>query len=221
MIEQYSRQAFLMLDEGASPQQIDAAIESFGFAMGPFRMSDLAGNDIGWHIRKRRYAEQPDMYYSKIGDRLCDLGRFGQKTGAGWYDYRPGDRNAYPSPVVEELVAKYRKEIGLAPRSIGAKEIVDRLMLSLVNEGAQILAEGIAQRSSDIDMVYLTGYGFPLWRGGPMFWADQAGLYDVMQRMRRLGRNPHGDPGFWKPAPLLEQLALAGGRFSGWKGDKS
>jgi 3-hydroxyacyl-CoA dehydrogenase len=221
MIEQYSRQAFLLLDEGASPQQVDQAIEGFGFAMGPFRMSDLAGNDIGMHIRQRRYAEQPQMFYSKIGDRLCELGRYGQKTGAGWYDYRPGDRNAHPSTVVDDMIAKHREEIGLASRAIPKTEIIDRLVLSLVNEGAQILAEGIAQRSSDIDMVYLTGYGFPVWRGGPMFWADQSGLYDVMQRMRRLGRNPHGDPGFWKPAPLLEMLAMSGGRFSTWMGDKS
>jgi 3-hydroxyacyl-CoA dehydrogenase len=221
MIEQYSRQAFLLLDEGASPQQVDAAIESFGFAMGPFRMSDLAGNDIGWHIRQRRYAEQPQMFYSKVADRLYELGRYGQKTGAGWYDYRPGDRTAHPSAVVDEMIAAHRAAIGLAPRRIPAREIVDRLLLSLVNEGAQILEEGIAQRSSDIDMVYLTGYGFPLWRGGPMFWADHCGLYDVMHRMKRLARNPHGDPGFWKPAPLLERLALAGGRFSGWKGEKS
>ncbi|MEZ5458582.1 MAG: 3-hydroxyacyl-CoA dehydrogenase family protein [Steroidobacteraceae bacterium] len=184
-------------------------------------MSDLAGNDIGMHIRQRRYAEQPQMFYSKIGDRLCELGRYGQKTGAGWYDYRPGDRNAHPSAPVDDMIAKHRKEIGLAPRAIPNAEIIDRLVLSLVNEGAQILAEGIAQRSSDIDMVYLTGYGFPVWRGGPMFWADQCGLYDVMQRMRRLGRNPHGDPGFWTPAPLLEKLAMSGGRFSTWKGDKS
>ncbi len=221
MIEQYSRQAFLLLDEGATPQQVDAAIEAFGFAMGPFRMSDLAGNDIGWHIRRRRYIEQPQLYYSKIGDRLCELGRYGQKSGAGWYDYRAGDRTAYPSPVVDELIAQYRREIGLAPRPIGNREIVDRLLLALVNEGAKILEEGIAQRSSDIDMVYLTGYGFPLWRGGPMFWADQCGLYDVMHRIKRLARNPHGDPGFWTPAPLLERLALAGGRFSTWKGDKT
>ncbi len=221
MIEQYSRQAFLLLDEGASPQQIDAAIEAFGFAMGPFRMSDLAGNDIGWHIRQRRYVEQPQLFYSKVGDRLYELGRHGQKTGAGWYDYRPGDRTAYPSPVVDEMIARHRAAIGLAPRRIGTREIVDRLVLALVNEGARILEEGIAQRSSDIDMVYLTGYGFPAWRGGPMFWADQSGLYDIMHRMKRLARNPHGDPGFWTPAPLLERLALAGGRFSTWQGEKA
>ena len=221
MIEQYSRQAFLMLDEGASPQQVDAAIEKFGFAMGPFRMSDLAGNDIGGHIRKRRYAEQPDMFYSKIGDRLCDLGRFGQKTGSGWYDYKPGDRSVYRSAVVDDLIDTYRRDIGLAPRTMDDREIVERLVFSLVNEGAQILDEKIAQRSSDIDMVYLTGYGFPVWRGGPMLYADQYGLADVVRRMNFYGRNPHGDPGFWKPAPLLGRLAASGGRFSTFNGDAS
>jgi len=221
MIEQYSRQAFLMLDEGASPQQVDAAIEKFGFAMGPFRMSDLAGNDIGWHIRKRRYVEQPAMFYSKVGDRLCELGRFGQKTGSGWYDYKPGDRSAYRSSVVDEMVDKHRKDIGIAPRTLDDREIVERLVFSLVNEGAQILDEKIAQRSSDIDMVYLTGYGFPVWRGGPMFHADQYGLADVARRMGHFARNPHGDPGFWRPAPLLARLAATGGRFSTFNGDAS
>ena len=221
MIEQYSRQAFLMLDEGASPQQVDAAIEKFGFAMGPFRMSDLAGNDIGWHIRKRRYVEHAGMFYSKIGDRLCELGRFGQKSGSGWYDYRPGDRNAYPASVVDELISRHRKDIGLTPRMLGDTEIVERLVYSLVNEGAQILEERIAQRSSDIDMVYLTGYGFPVWRGGPMFHADQVGLYDVVRHMAQFKRNPHGDPGFWTPAPLLERLAKSGDRFSTYSGAKS
>lgn len=210
MIEQYSRQAFFMLDEGATPQQIDGAIEKFGFAMGPFRMSDLAGNDIGAHIRKRRYAEHPEIAYSKIADKLCDLGRFGQKTGAGWYDYKPGDRSAYRSPVVDDLITQHRKQIGAPTRAIDDREIIDRLVYSLVNEGAQILDEGIAQRASDIDIVYLTGYGFPVWRGGPMRYAEEVGLFGVVQRMHELARNPWGDPGFWKPVPLLERAAAAG-----------
>jgi 3-hydroxyacyl-CoA dehydrogenase len=214
MIEQYSRQALFMLDEGASPAQIDRAIEKFGFAMGPFRMSDLAGNDIGWHIRKRRYIERPAMAYSKLGDRLCELGRFGQKTGAGWYDYKPGDRTAYPAPVVDDLIGKYRAELGLASRRLDDHEIVDRLVYALVNEAARILEEGIAQRASDIDVVYLTGYGFPVWRGGPMCYADEVGLYAVVRRIAELKRIPHGDPGFWTPAPLLARLAAAGGSFN-------
>jgi 3-hydroxyacyl-CoA dehydrogenase len=214
MIEQYSRQALFMLDEGASLAQVDAAAEKFGFAMGPFRMSDLAGNDIGWHIRKRRYLEQPKMVYSKIADRLCELGRFGQKTGAGWYDYKPGDRSAYPSRVVDQLITEYRAANRLTPRTLDAREIVDRLVYALVNEGARILEEGIALRASDIDIVYLTGYGFPVWRGGPMCYADEVGVYAVAQRMREFARNPYGDPGFWTPAPLVARLAADGNAFN-------
>ena len=214
MIEQYSRQALFMVDEGASPAEIDAAVEKFGFAMGPFRMSDLAGNDIGWHIRKRRAVEHPEIVYSKVADKLCDLGRFGQKTGAGWYDYKRGDRNAYPSTVVDDLVAKHRATIGVTPRRLDGREIVDRLVFALVNEGAKILEEGIALRASDIDIVYLTGYGFPVWRGGPMCYADEVGLFGVQQRMRELAGNPYGDPGFWTPAPLIARLAAEGGAFN-------
>jgi 3-hydroxyacyl-CoA dehydrogenase len=214
MVEQYLRQALFMVDEGASPADIDGAIEKFGFAMGPFRMSDLAGNDISWHIRKRRAVEQPELKYSKVADKLCELGRFGQKSGAGWYDYRPGDRTAYPSKVVDDLISNYRKTLGLAPRKLDAREITDRLLYALVNEAAKILEEGIAQRASDIDVVYVTGYGFPVWRGGPMCYADEVGVYGVAQRMRELARNPYGDPGFWKPAPLIQRLAAAGGAFN-------
>jgi 3-hydroxyacyl-CoA dehydrogenase len=214
MVEQYVRQALFMLDEGASPVEVDGAIEKFGFAMGPFRMSDLAGNDIGWHIRKRRYVEQPDVVYSAIADKLCELGRFGQKTGGGWYDYSAGDRTAYPSPVVDELIARHREAIRAPQRRIDPAEIVDRLVYALVNEGAKILEEKIAQRASDIDIVYLMGYGFPIHRGGPMFYADTVSLYSVVQRMRQFSRNPHGDPAFWIPAPLLARLAAAGGSFN-------
>jgi 3-hydroxyacyl-CoA dehydrogenase len=214
MVEQYIRQALFMLDEGASPAEVDAAIEAFGFAMGPFRMSDLAGNDIGWHIRKRRAVERPDVLYSQVADRLCELGRFGQKTGGGWYDYTPGDRNAHPSAVVTDLIEKHRTAIGASTRKIETKEIVDRLVFALVNEAAAILEEGIAQRASDIDIVYLTGYGFPVYRGGPMCYADEVGLYAVVQRMRQLARIPQSDPAFWTPAPLLARLAAEGGSFN-------
>jgi 3-hydroxyacyl-CoA dehydrogenase len=214
MIEQYSRQAGFLLDEGATPQQVDKAIERFGFAMGPFRMSDLAGNDIGWAIRKRRAVEYPDMKYSRTADLLCELGRFGQKTGAGWYDYHPGQRDAIPSPLVVEMIEKHRADIGMTPRQISDEEIVQRLVFSLVNEGARILEEGIASKASDIDMVYLTGYGFPLWRGGPMCYADQVGLFNVVQAMKRFARNPHDDAKFWVPAPLLAKLAAEGKTFT-------
>ncbi|MGL6110272.1 MAG: 3-hydroxyacyl-CoA dehydrogenase NAD-binding domain-containing protein, partial [Rubrivivax sp.] len=165
MIEQYSRQAGFLLDEGCTPAQVDKAVEKFGFAMGPFRMGDLAGNDIGWAIRKRRNTEKPGMRYSKTADLLCEMGRYGQKTQAGWYDYVPGKRDAIPSPVVVEMLEKHRASLGLKPRKIGDDEIVHRLVYALVNEGAKILEEGIASKASDIDMVYLTGYGFPLHRG--------------------------------------------------------
>src|SRR4051794_22914685 len=214
MIEQYSRQAGFLLEEGATPEQVDKAMEKFGMAMGPFRMGDLAGNDVGWYIRKRRYVEKPDVRYSKTADLLCEMGRFGQKTGAGWYDYQPGKRDAIPSKVVTDMIEKYRAEIGITPRKIGDDEIVQRLVYALVNEGARIVEEGIALRASDIDMVYLTGYGFPLYRGGPMNYADTVGLYNVVAAMKRFAANPHDDAGFWQPAPLLARLASEGKTFS-------
>ena len=214
MVEQYLRQALFLLEEGATPRQVDRAVEKWGMAMGPFRMSDLAGNDIGWAIRKRRYRERPELKYSKIADRICEQGRFGQKTGLGWYRYEAGRRDAIPDPAVETMIADYAKEIGVQRRRIDDEEIANRLIFALVNEGAAILEEGIAQRASDIDMVYLTGYGFPLYRGGPMFYADEVGLYNVVAAMGRFAANPHGDPGFWKPASLLARLAGEGKRFN-------
>ncbi|MBL8320570.1 MAG: enoyl-CoA hydratase/isomerase family protein [Burkholderiaceae bacterium] len=214
MIEQYSRQAGYLLDEGCTPQQVDKAIEKFGFAMGPFRMGDLAGNDIGWAIRKRRAVERPDFRYSKTADLLCEMGRFGQKTGAGWYDYKPGKRDAIRSELVEKMIEDYRKEAGIAPRKVSDDEIVQRLVYSLVNEAARILEEGIASKASDIDMVYLTGYGFPLWRGGPMCYADSQGLFNVAQAMKRFAKNPRDDAKFWQPAPLLAKLVADGKTFT-------
>ncbi|MEN9780043.1 MAG: hypothetical protein RL014_1191 [Pseudomonadota bacterium] len=214
MIEQYSRQAGFLLDEGCTPAQVDRAIEKFGFAMGPFRMGDLAGNDIGWAIRKRRYVEKPHLRYSKTADLLCEKGRFGQKTGAGWYDYAAGKRDAIPSKLVEEMIAEHRKALGITPRKIDDEEIVQRLVFALVNEAAHILEEGIASKASDIDMVYITGYGFPMHRGGPMLYADQVGLFNVVQAMNRFARNPHDDAKFWQPAPLLARLVAEGKTFN-------
>ncbi len=214
MIEQYSRQAGFLLEEGCTPQQVDKAIESFGFAMGPFRMGDLAGNDIGWAIRKRRYVEKPNLKYSKTADLLCEMGRYGQKTGAGWYDYQAGKRDAIPSAVVEEMVVKHRASLGITARKISNDEIVQRLVFSLVNEAAHILEEGIASKASDVDMVYITGYGFPMHRGGPMLYADQFGLFNVVQAMNRFAQNPLDDAEFWKPAPLLARLAAEGKTFN-------
>ncbi|MFC7518252.1 3-hydroxyacyl-CoA dehydrogenase NAD-binding domain-containing protein [Herbaspirillum sp. GCM10030257] len=212
MIEQYSRQAGFLLEEGALPEQVDKAIEKFGFAMGPFRMGDLAGNDIGWAIRKRRYVEKPEVTYSKTADLLCEMGRYGQKTSAGWYDYKPGDRKPYPSQVVNDMIVKHSADLGIERRKISDQEIVERLVYALVNEAAYILEEGIAQRASDIDMVYLTGYGFPLFRGGPMFYADTVGLPNVVMAMEKYAKGRHGEA--WKPAPLLARLAAEGKTFN-------
>jgi 3-hydroxyacyl-CoA dehydrogenase len=213
MIEQYSRQAGFLLEEGCLPEQVDKAVEKFGFAMGPFRMGDLAGNDIGWYIRKRRYVESPEITYSKTADLLCEMGRYGQKTGAGWYDYKAGDRKAYASKDVNDMIIQHSADIGVERRKISDQEIVERLVYSLVNEGAQILEEGIAMRASDIDMVYLTGYGFPLYRGGPMFYADTVGLSNVLRAMEKYAAGRHGDA--WKAAPLMVKLAAEGKGFNG------
>ena len=212
MIEQYSRQAGFLLEEGALPEQVDKAAEKFGWAMGPFRMADLAGNDIGWAIRKRRYVEKPEISYSKTADLLCEMGRYGQKTGGGWYDYKPGDRKAYPNAEVDAMIVAHSAELGITRRKISDQEIVERLVYALVNEAANILEEGIALRASDIDMVYLTGYGFPLFRGGPMFYADTVGLPNVLAAINKYAQGHHGEA--WKPAPLLVRLADEGKGFN-------
>jgi 3-hydroxyacyl-CoA dehydrogenase len=214
MIEQYGRQGGFLLDEGCTPAQVDRAIEKFGFAMGPFRMGDLAGNDIGWAIRKRRAVERADMKYSKTADLLCEKGRFGQKTGAGWYDYVAGKRDAIPNAEVVQMIEDYRKAQGITPRKISDEEIVQRLVYALVNEAARILEDGIASKASDIDMVYLMGYGFPIYRGGPMNYADQVGLFNVVQAMKRFAQNPLDDAKFWQAAPLLARLAAEGKTFN-------
>jgi 3-hydroxyacyl-CoA dehydrogenase len=219
MLEPYLRQATFLLDEGALPQQVDRAMEAFGFAMGPFRMGDLAGNDIGWAIRKRRYAERPDFTYSRTADVLCEQGRFGQKTGAGWYDYEPGDRTAHPSKRVEELILANSKALKLTRRAIADEEIIERLVYALVNEGARILEEKIAARASDIDIAYLYGYGFPPWRGGPMLYADLVGPFNVLRAVRRYAARAASEYGYqgrvWEPAALLVRLAQSGGSFNG------
>jgi 3-hydroxyacyl-CoA dehydrogenase len=216
MVEQYGRQSLLLLDEGASPQQIDGALQRFGLAMGPFAMGDLAGLDIGHAIRKRRAKERPDFVYGKFADRIAEKGWFGQKTGRGWYKYDPAAganaRKPIPDPEVNSMLEAYRKEMGFKPRQISDEEIVERCMYALANEGAHILEEGIALRASDIDMVYLTGYGFPPYRGGPMFYADTVGLDKVLAAIERFQKGYQGNQ--WKPAPLLVRLAKEGKRFN-------
>ena len=215
MVGPYQREALLMLEEGATVQQIDKAIEKFGFAMGPLRMADLAGGDIGWAIRKRQYKENPDMKKVVVADRLCEMGRYGQKTGSGFYRYEAGNRNALHDPEVDKVIDDVRKELGITPRKISNQEIVERCVYALVNEGARLLEEGIAQRASDIDMVYLTGYGFPVFRGGPMHYAEQVGLPNVVRAMEPFAANPNTQPGFWEPAPLLVKRAAEGTGFDG------
>ncbi len=218
MIEKYGQQSLFLLDEGASPAQVDAAAKAWGLAMGPFTMGDMAGLDIGWEIRKRRYQERPNFVYSKVGDRICEAGRYGQKTGKGWYRYEAGNRTPIPDPEADAIIEAYRKEIGVKPRKISDAEIVERLIYALVNEAAYILEEGIALRASDVDMVYLTGYGFPAYRGGPMFYASTVGLDKVVAAIKRFQQGYQG--GVWKIAPLLERLAAEGKTFADYDAGK-
>jgi len=210
MFEEYLRQAYFLLEEGALPQQVDAALEAFGMAMGPFRVMDLAGQDVGWRIRRRRAVEQPERPYSRIPDLVCEMGRYGQKTGAGFYAY-PDGRTAQVDPVIDKLVTDYSNHQGHR-RKIEDAEIVERCVYALINEGAKILSEGIAYRAVDIDMVYVFGYGFAETRGGPMFYADHVGLPALLDKIRLFGAGENGWA--WKPAPLLERLARDGKSFA-------
>jgi 3-hydroxyacyl-CoA dehydrogenase len=212
MVEKYGQQSLFLLDEGCSPQQVDAAAVKWGMAMGPLAMGDMAGLDIGWEIRKRRYVERPNFVYSKVGDRIAERGRFGQKTGMGWYKYNLPDRKPIPDPEVEKIISEYRKEKNIKTRTISDEEIVERLIYALANEAAYILEEGIALRASDIDMVYLTGYGFPAYRGGPMFYADTVGLKNVLNSIQKFQAGYQGS--VWQPAPLLVKLANEGRKFN-------
>jgi 3-hydroxyacyl-CoA dehydrogenase len=220
MIARYGAAAHELIMAGALPEQVDKALQDFGMAMGPFRMSDLAGLDIGWAARKRRRAEFPDRDHSNVADDLCELGRFGQKTGAGFYRYAPGSRDPLPDPQVTAIIEKYRQQKGITPRKVSTQEIIERSIYALVNEGARIVEDGTAQRSSDIDIVYINGYGFPVWRGGPMFYADQVGLSEVARTLQQFASAPGADQELWKPAPLLARLANQGKTFSAYKGSE-
>ena len=212
IFEEYLRQAWFLLEEGALPEQVDRALEAFGMAMGPCRVMDLAGQDIGWSIRQRRAVEQPDRPYSQVPDRICERGRFGQKAGAGFYLY-PDGRTPQVDPDVTALIEAESARIGLARRPIDDSEIVARCILAMVNEGARIVAEGIALRPVDIDIVYLDGYGFPAERGGPMFHADQQGLPGIVDAIRGYAKGRHGWA--WEPSPLLIELAGSKRTFEG------
>ena len=212
MLYAYRRQADFLLEEGALPPQIDRVVHDFGMPMGPYRMGDLTGLDVSWRVRKAQAAARPaHLRYSPIADRICEMGRYGQKTGAGWYRYEAGSRVPIPDPVIDELIVGVSAELGIARREVRDDEIVPRLFYPLVNEGAKLLDEGIALRASDVDVIWMRGYGFPRYRGGPLFWAGLVGLKTIYDTMSRL-YDEHGE--WLKPAPLLERLARQGRSFA-------
>ena len=214
MLYPYSRQAQFLIEEGAFPEQVDKVIYDFGFPMGPFALSDLAGIDVGWRVRQHREPSRPKhLRYSEIADRLYEMGRYGQKTRKGWYNYEEGSRIPMPDPEVVDLVVRTSRELEIDRREISDEEILQRCIYPLINEGARILEEGIVQRASDLDIVWLYGFGFPRYRGGPMFYADSVGLrhvYEVMQGFCEI----HED--WLEPAPLLERLAREDKTFAEW-----
>jgi 3-hydroxyacyl-CoA dehydrogenase len=212
MFHPYQREAQFLLEEGATVKQVDAALTEFGMAMGPLAVGDLAGLDVGWRIRKEyRHLEPAGRRVPLVADRLCEMGRYGQKTGAGWYRYTAGSRSPVADLEVERLIEESARAAGIARRTIAPEEIVERTVYALVNEGARILEEGIALRAVDIDIVYVHGYGFPAYRGGPMWYADTVGLKQVYERVRQFEQQ-HGD--LWTPAPLLGRLAESGKLFA-------
>jgi 3-hydroxyacyl-CoA dehydrogenase len=211
MFHPYVRESVFLVEEGASVQEVDGAMYDFGMAMGPLAVGDLAGLDVGWRIRKEyRHLEKPGIRQAFAGDRLCELGRFGQKTSAGWYKYDE-QRRALPDAEVERMVRQWAAEAKIPQRQISENEIVDRCVYALVNEGARILEEGFASRAVDIDIIYINGYGFPAYRGGPMWYADTVGLQKVYERVREF-QEQHGE--IWEPAPLLKRLAEQGKTFA-------
>jgi 3-hydroxyacyl-CoA dehydrogenase len=213
MLGGYSYQASLMVLEGAMPEQVDAALRNFGMPMGVLQMGDLAGLDVGYKSRKDRDPKSFDGRVTRSADLLVEMGRMGQKTQAGYYDYAPGDRTPRPSPVVTEIIEKVSKEYGITRRKFTDEEIVERCFLALMNVGCEVLSEGVAYRSSDIDIVYLYGYGFPAYRGGPMFWAEhEVGLKTALEKLRKYSAETGAE--WLKVSPLLEQLVAQGKGFA-------
>ncbi|MDY0107787.1 MAG: 3-hydroxyacyl-CoA dehydrogenase NAD-binding domain-containing protein, partial [Giesbergeria sp.] len=207
----YKQAADYLMEDGASPYEIDDAVRGFGFAMGPFQVTDLAGGDIGWATRKRRAATRdPKARYVQVADRICERGWFGQKTGRGFYLYANGARTGMPDPEVLAIVDAERQRAGVTPRKFTPQEIMRRYMAAMINEGAKVVEEGIALRPLDVDVTFLSGYGFPRYRGGPMKYADMVGLPQVLADLREFAQE---DPLFWKPAPLLEKLVAEGRNF--------
>jgi 3-hydroxyacyl-CoA dehydrogenase len=211
MLAGYLREAEFLLEEGASPSEVDKAITDFGLPMGPFAVKDLAGLDIGYRNRKAfAHLRDPKMRKASIDDRLNEMGRYGQKTGAGYYRYETGSRTPIPDPVVDKVIAEAAEAAGITRRKVAADEIVARCLYPIVNEGARVLQDGIALRASDIDLVWINGYAFPAWRGGPMHWADQTGLATILDGIRSFGRSHD----YWEPAPMLERLVREGKTFA-------
>lgn len=211
MLHQYGREAQFLVEEGAAPQDVDGALYKFGMAMGPLAVGDLAGLDVGWRIRKEHaHLQKPGVRHPKVADQLCEMGRYGQKTGAGWYKYDE-NRNRIPDPEVDKLIEQIAAEQGIKRRSVTEDEIIERTQYALINEGAKILEEGIALRAVDIDIIYINGYGYPAWRGGPMWYADTVGLKKVYERVKQF-HEEHGE--LWEPAPLLKRLAEEGRTFA-------
>lgn len=209
--EKYTREAEFLLQEGASPTQVDKALTEFGMPMGPFAVRDLAGLDIGWARRKSvAHERDPEKRYSRVGDEICEKGWFGQKTGKGFYLYEPGNRKPKTNPDVEEIIRRTAEEDGVKQREISDQEIVERCFLQVVNEAAQLLDEGIASRASDVDLVWIAGYGFPRWRGGPLFWASGLGFDMVLSRVRAFSEQHD----YWMPSPVLVSLAEKGGSLA-------
>jgi 3-hydroxyacyl-CoA dehydrogenase len=211
LFRNYTREAHFLLEEGALPHEVDAALTRFGYAMGIFAVHDMAGNDVGHQTRKAQMATRPtDRRWNDLILKLVDQGRLGQKSGAGWYRYEPGGRKPLRDPEVEAFIVEESKRLGIERRSISQEEILKRCLYGMINEGAKLLEQGIALRPGDIDVVYVTGYGFPAERGGPMYLADQIGLASVCEDIERF----HATHGFWwEPAPLLQRLARTGGKF--------
>jgi 3-hydroxyacyl-CoA dehydrogenase len=212
MFHCYQREAQFLLEEGARVEQVDKVLYDYGMAMGPLAVGDLAGLDVGWRIRKEyKHLEPEGIRQPLVADLICERGRYGQKTGAGWYKYEPGARQPIPDPEVQALIEEEAKKAGIQRREISDAEILDRTLYALVNEGANILDEGIALRAVDIDMLYILGYGYPAFRGGPMWYADTVGLKKVYERICEFEKQ-HGS--LWAPAPLLKRLAESGQTFA-------
>jgi 3-hydroxyacyl-CoA dehydrogenase len=211
LFRSYNREAHFLVEDGALPHEVDSALRDFGYAMGIFAVHDMAGNDVGYQTRKAQMTTRPtDRRWNDLIMKLVEMGRLGQKSGKGWYRYEPGSRDPQRDPELEQFIVEESGRLGLTRRPITAEEIIKRCVYGMINEGAKLLDEGIALRSVDIDIVYLNGYGFPAWRGGPMFYADTVGLKNVLAKIQEFEKK-HGE--LWAPAPLLKKLAEEGKTF--------